>query len=264
VRLSVEECLTAIETHTRGLGEAAIGHLDARIEHCPEWSMADLVWHLTEVHRFWEYVARTLPAGEPEDRPPSVRPDDGELVAGMLVAMAALVDTLRDADQDAPCWTWGLEENVGFITRHQVQEAAVHHWDALNAIGSTHAWEVSPVAAVDAVEEFLTQSAANSRWPMPGTEPIGGTLRVCACSGDGDLGPTWHITDGAPGTVAFTAYDEEAPEVDGPQVGTHAAPAAVLLWLYRRRPRPDDPWTASPGVDGDAMVGRFQALTNTD
>ena len=51
--LGVEECLAAIETHTRGLAAAADGNLDARVEHCPDWSVADLVDHLTEVHAFW-------------------------------------------------------------------------------------------------------------------------------------------------------------------------------------------------------------------
>lgn len=262
MRLSVEDCLTAIETHTRGLGAAAAGKLDARIEHCPDWSMADLVWHLTEVHRFWEYVARTLPSGEPGARPPSERPADDELVAGMLVGAATLVDTLRAADQDAPCWTWGLEENVRFITRHQVQEAAVHHWDAANAVGQAGQWRMEPVAAMDAVEEFLTHSVGNSRWPVPNAEPMGGTLWMRSRIADSGACPTWVITDGADaGTLRMSVYDGDLPDVEGPVGGAPVDPASALLWLYRRVPRIVDDWTFEGA--GPDLVERFRAFTFT-
>ena len=32
-------------------------HLERPVEHCPGWNVADLVWHLTEVHWFWSTIA---------------------------------------------------------------------------------------------------------------------------------------------------------------------------------------------------------------
>lgn len=262
-RLDLDQCLTAIEVHTRGLAEAAQGSLGRRVQHCPDWSVADLVHHLTEVHTFWEYVARERPLDEPAAVPDLLRRPDDELVPGMIAAMEALVATLRSADQGAACWTWAEEQTVGFITRHQVQEAAVHHWDAANA--ARVRWEMDPLAAIDAVEEFLTCSVANPKWPMPDAEPLGGSLWFCACLTPHPRCPVWHVTDGdVLGTLALTTYDGEAPEPGGGCHGDHVDPAALLLWLYRRRPD-DDPEILGPlDAEGRAMVERFRALSSTD
>jgi uncharacterized protein (TIGR03083 family) len=244
--LTVEDCLAAITSHTRGLAGAAEGNLDVRIEHCPDWSMADLVWHLTSVHWFWNQVATLLPRAAPEDLERPERPADDALIAALLAGVATLTDTLRSADQQARCWTWGLEENVWFITRHQVQEAAVHHWDAVNAAG-VGSWSMDDLAATDAVEEFLTQSVSNSRWPNPDAAPLGAALELS--------GPTdWRITDGAPGTLAFD-HGPVSSDAVGP-----VRSADVLLWLYRRTPS-----SASTLPDEDDLLAqRFRAFTNTD
>lgn len=237
----VEDFLAAITHHTRGLAGAAENGLDRPVEHCPGWTVADLVWHLTEVHWFWNEVARDRPLDEPDLVTPE-RPADENLVAALLAGVEVLAGTLRAADQDAPCWTWGLEENVGFITRHQVQEAAVHHWDAVNAVGGD--WAMSDVLAMDAVDEFLTHSVANLRWPAPHLEPLGGTLSLLAG------GRRFTLTDGdVPGTLAHAVDDVDAAGTD---------PADLLLWLFRRLP--DDRIQADPR----ALLERFRAFTSTD
>lgn len=262
--LSVEDCLAAIASHTRGLAAAAEGNLDLRIEHCPDWSMADLVWHLASVHWFWENVARLRPSEAPEDLARPDRPADEELISTLLANMATLVDTLRAADQTASCWTWGLEENVGFITRHQVQEAAVHHWDAVNAAGRGQ-WEMNPVMAMDAIEEFLTHSVANRRWPVPQADALGGTLWFCPCFADTESCPTWLITDGAvPGTLRLDVYPGRGPDIEGEQDGDHVHPAALLLWLYGRLDDTRlDSMRRKPGQPRP-LLERFRAFTNTD
>lgn len=241
--LSVGDCLGAIESHTRGLATAAEGHFEARIEHCPEWSMSDLVWHLAQVHWFWNQVALHRPTEAPEELVRPERPADGDLLATLLANMTAMVDTLRAADQSAPCWTWGLEENVGFITRHQVQEAAVHHWDAVNAVGSGP-WEMDPVVAADAVEEFLTHSVANRRWPRPDVAPLGTPLEIPM---PGQLVTVMDGPDTGTLTHAVTASDRPGN-----------AASSVLLWLYGRLP--EDRIAADPP---DALA-RLRALSSTD
>lgn len=238
--ISVEDCLAAITSHTHGLAAAAGGNLDARIEHCPDWSMADLVWHLSQVHWFWNEIASRRPLIEPDDLVRPQRPSDEGLLAGLLAGVEILTGTLRSADQQAPCWTWGQEENVWFITRHQVQEAAVHHWDAVNA-GAGDRWSMDPVMATDAVEEFLTHSVANPRWPMPDAEPLGRRF---------DLpGTGFAVTDGkVPGTLELSR--DQAGNSDG---------ATALLWLYRRLPDEQVVPSEDPG-----LIARFRAFTFTD
>ena len=261
-RIGVADCLAAIERHTRGLAAAAEGNLERRIEHCPDWSMADLVRHLTGVHAFWNRLATDRPTVQPSERPDVSAIPEAELVPALLTGMETLVATLGAADQSAACWTWGQEENVWFITRHQVQEAAVHHWDAVNASGGS-GWSMDPLMAMDAVDEFLTHSVANPRWPMPDADPIGGTIWFCACETPLGQAPGWDITDGAiPGTVSAPVnWGPDTGEIDGPVNGAHVDPSYLLLWLYRRIPDLDfyDPTEADR-----AMIDRFRALTFTD
>ncbi|MCW2784197.1 MAG: hypothetical protein JWP74_714 [Marmoricola sp.] len=259
--LSVEDCLAAITSHTRGLASAAEGNLGLRIEHCPDWSMADLVWHLTSVHWFWNQVASGPLLEEPSDLVRPERPDDEDLVEAMLTGARTMVEALRAADQQAPCWTWGQDQTVWFITRHQVQEAAVHHWDAVNA-SDRGSWSMDDAVAMDAVDEFLTHSVANPRWPMPDAAPMAGTLWFCACGGVGDRieADSWHVTDGvAAGTLTHLTLhlEDQEPDVVGPAVGAHGDPPSFLLWLYRRVPE--------IGFDGDlGVLDRFRAFTFTD
>jgi uncharacterized protein (TIGR03083 family) len=157
--LSVDECTSAIARYSTALADAARGNLDARVEHCPDWSVADLVEHVTEVHWFWRTIAaETLDVPPDEDRRPPHAPHD-RLVDAFEAGAREIVDVLAVADQSASCWTWfPSQQDVAFITRHQVQEAMVHAWDAANAAGRP--LDLDPTLAADCVDEFLTTSLA--------------------------------------------------------------------------------------------------------
>jgi uncharacterized protein (TIGR03083 family) len=46
--------LSIIDTESRRLAEVlAVVDPDSRCTTCPDWTAADLLWHLTEVHFFW-------------------------------------------------------------------------------------------------------------------------------------------------------------------------------------------------------------------
>lgn len=257
--LTVEQCLTAIRAHTRALADAADGHVDRPVEHCPGWTVADLVWHLTEVQWFWSWVARERPTQRPTYVESPARPVDGALTDTLRAGVEELVSTLRQADQAAPCWTWASQKDVGFITRHQVQEAAVHHFDAANATGAD--WSMDPLAAMDAVEEVLTFSVPGPENPATGVPPMNGTIRFCPCVADVAECPVWCVTDGlVPGTVAFAVDAEET--VTERVLGGHGDPADFLLWLYERLP---DRALFDSGFFGPAdfaLADRFRALTS--
>ncbi len=264
--LSTEDYLAAIAHHSAGLADAARGSLDARVEHCPGWDVADLVWHVRQVHWFWATIAdERLPAPPDESRRPS-RPERDDLVADVEAGARRLVEVLGRADQAAACWTWAPQaQHVGFVTRHQVQEAAVHHWDAVNAVGGT--LEIDGTLASDAVEEFLTYSVSSAEDPADPPRPaLDGALWICACVTSGDS-PTWLVTDGpAPGTVAWRRVPGGVAPTDlagdVPMAAGHADPAEVLLWLYGRR---TSPWGAGGSGYGDeSVLARFAALTYTD
>jgi uncharacterized protein (TIGR03083 family) len=236
--LSTAACLEAIGHHSAGFADAARGALTARVEHCPEWSVADLVWHLTEVHWFWAKIASERPVAPPgaADRP--VRPSDPELVGVFTAGAARLVEVLGAADPAAPCWTWAPQhQNVGFVVRHQVQEAAVHHWDVANAAGEAVA--IAPAVAADAVAEFLDVSLEG---------PFDGALELRAVdTGDawtvGALappGPPSLLVAPGPAAAAAPAGPVTDPATPGPLPVAAPPPvlaataAELLLWLYGR------------------------------
>jgi uncharacterized protein (TIGR03083 family) len=263
--MSTERCLAAIEDYSHALADAARGNLDARVEHCPDWDVADLVWHVANVHWFWTTIAEELPQ-EPPDRPRPERPSDPDALLAMFEAGARrMVEVFGAADQSARCWTWAPQKDVAFITRHQVQEAAVHAWDAAHAAGR---WlDIDARAAADAIEEFLTVSVSSADDPADPPRPaLAGAIWVCACAGREGPSPRWLVSDGpAPGTVAWRRVPDDTEPTDlveggVPLVGGHVDPAAFLLWLYGRV---EQPFEGGPSGDTDVLA-RFRALTYTD
>src|ERR1700686_2307312 len=119
-----------VEQHSAQVAVAAIGRLDAPIEHCPGWTMADLVQHLIEVQWFWATVVEQ----RMQERPHEGRPTDLDpsvLVERFLDGSRRLVRVLGACDQGTKVYTWApQQQNVAFVTGHQVQEIVVHHWDA--------------------------------------------------------------------------------------------------------------------------------------
>lgn len=232
------------------LADVARGHFDMPVAACPGWTVADLVDHVRKVHWLWEWVARERLTEEPDDDveyPP--RPTDEALINTFLVGAQRLADTLRTADQDAPVWTWSGpdDQRIGFITRHQVQEAAVHRWDAEQAVGATS--DLPADLAADAVDEFLSCSLASERYPKE--QALDATLMLSAT----DTGDTWAVTDGAtPGSLRAARCNTAATA----DATMEASAWELLLWLYRRiELEPTD-------GRGAEVVRRFVAMTYTD
>jgi uncharacterized protein (TIGR03083 family) len=252
--LDTQRCLSAIASNSAALADAAEGHLDAPVAHCPGWAVADLVHHVTSVQWFWAWVAHNRPSAFPESLKRPERVPDEDLVAALRRTTDTLVGTLAGADQSAPCWTWSPgRQHVGFITRHQVQEAAVHHWDAADAAGQDAA--IADDVAADAIEEFLDCSVATETDPLSaeqavGVQPLGGRLVLHAAPGR-----AWTVTDAVtPGALAWER-GETAPAT-GTVQGT---PGELLLWLYERVELPVE---TVPSADD--LVARFRAHTFTD
>ena len=246
--LSVDECTSAIARYSTALADAARGNLDARVEHCPGWSVADLVDHLTETHWMWRTIAAERLDGPPDEgRRPARVPDD-ELVATFEAGAREIVDVLATADQSAACWTWyPSQHDVAFITRHQVQEVMVHAWDAAHAAGRD--LDLDPRLAADSVDEFLTTSLAEEDDARSGDFP---PFEATICLRSTDTGDAWTLTDGGvPGSLVMSRGATEG-------VPTLTAPAGdLLLWVYQRREE-------LPGDVPADVVGRFRRLSGTD
>ena len=240
--------LHAITSHSNGFATAAEGNLEAPVTHCPGWNVADLVRHLTEVHWFWgTIVDERLTSPPPEERKPTPVPDD-ELLHVFRAGAGRLVDVLGESDPSDHVWTWAPgQQDVAFVSRHQVQEAAVHHWDAVDAAGG--ALFIEAPEAADAIAEFLTFSVSSEADPADPVRPaLDGTFAVQCL----DIDAAWTVSDGAiPGTVAVAAgLADRTPALA-------ASASDLLLWLYGRVDLAPEP------VPPD-LLERFRALCFTD
>lgn len=240
-----------IAAHSAGLAAAAESDLTAPVEHCPGWTMADLVGHLWQVHWFWALVAEQRLTAPPDAQPPA-RPADDVLLAEFRAGALRLIEVLRAADPETPVWTWApAQHNIGFITRHQVQEAAVHRWDAEHAAG--HRYQLDPRVSVDSIEEFLTFSVASPADPP--AEPQAGLAGGFVLAAT-DADASWTVRDAEPaGTVRFERGGTPGlPSING-------SASDLLLWLYQRVEL--EPTGLDPSAATD-LVRRFRLLSFTD
>lgn len=122
---------------------AAIRSADqqAPVPTCPDWTVADLAWHLTEVHAFWAGIlgsgAITDDDQEAVENAKPARPGDVPATLALLTDQTdALVTQLGRRADDEPAWSWfGTDQTVGFTRRMQVHEAVMHRIDAELAAG---------------------------------------------------------------------------------------------------------------------------------
>jgi len=189
---------------------------------CPGWSIADLVWHLGEVHWFWTAIIEaraSAPDDVETDKPPRPTAYNDLLTWGQAHA-DRMLDVLTATADDVTVWTWALDESdhtVGFIRRHQVQEAAVHRWDLQNAATSSTPDPIEPDVASDSIDELLTVSLP---WSVHADKPILGTVHLHCTDTDGE----WFVhPDGR----------VERLHAKG-DVAIRGAASDLLLSLYKR------------------------------
>jgi uncharacterized protein (TIGR03083 family) len=222
---------------------AAAPSLDLPVPSCPGWTLSDLVQHIGEGRRRW---AATVAAGpDATSRTPAqgdaVAPQEREAVQAWLAASTELLlAALREAGPDQGCFTgWGktqVPHTAGGVARHQVQELAVHTYDAQLTVGEPAALPVE--LALDGVEETLFITCfTTSPWPHKPT----------AFDFHATEGRSWRLTadgDGAR-TTRLSATGED-PDAAG--VSVRGTASDLVLYLYDRIP------ADSLQLDGDPKL----------
>jgi uncharacterized protein (TIGR03083 family) len=142
-----------------------------RVPGCPDWTLADLVWHLSEVQFFWAWVVRTR-ASDPSGYPEPARRAEDELLGFFSAASTELETALDGADPAEPVWTWAPRRDVAFVLRRQVHEAVVHTADVEQVLN-----DLRPVPAdvgLDGIDEWLEVMvpAALPEGPPDGAHPV--------------------------------------------------------------------------------------------
>lgn len=191
---------------------ASAPNLDVRVPTCPEWTLFDLVQHLGEGRRSWAATVAAGPTASARSasKGPAAPREREALPAWLAASTQQLLDALREAGPDRGCWTWwGASQSpqtCGAVARHQLQEIAVHTYDAQITVGASQL--LPDVVALDGVDEFLsTCCATTSAWPH----------KPAAVDFHATEGRSWRLSlsaDGAraarlptPGTMSANAAD---------------------------------------------------------
>jgi uncharacterized protein (TIGR03083 family) len=211
---------------------ASAPSLDLQVPTCPEWTLLDLVQHLGAGRGSWAATVAAGPDAEgkaPLGVPPE-DPDTASLLAWVADSTTELVEALHDAGPDRGCWTWWGDsqspKTSGAVARHQLQEIAVHTYDAQLTAGS--AQPLPDEVALDGVEEFLvTCCATTSPWPH---EPA----VVDYHATEGRSWRVWVSSEGA--KVARRAPAVSADEALADLSVTGTASDLVLAAFYGRLP----------------------------
>lgn len=240
--LEFPDLLRLIDDRSRAFRSAVAtaSTLDVPVPTCPDWTLRDLVHHLGGGRRSW---AATVAAGPdatvrvpaPSDGDDAAPSDPEALDAWLAASTEQLLDALREAGPDRGAWTWWGDSQspptCGAVARHQLQEVAVHTYDAQLTVGAPQ--PLPDEVALDGIEEFLlTCCATTSPWPHEpavvdyvATEGRSWRLRVSA-----DGARTARLPEaGGPG-----AADDGRETADARVTG--AASEIVLAAFYGRRP----------------------------
>jgi uncharacterized protein (TIGR03083 family) len=211
--------------------------LPTPVPSCPGWTVADLLWHLGEVHAFWRtVVADGLTSWEAYERP--ARPADADLAALVRAGVGTVAEVLAAADPAAANWTWTSDQTAGWVIRRMAHETAIHRCDADEAAGRPVTIEAE--LASDGIDEFLTWFIGDV---AEGAAPVGGSVHL-HCT---DVAGEWTVRPDGDRFVVTREHAKGDCALRGPA-------ADLLLALWRRRP------LATVDVVGDADVAaRFVA-----
>jgi len=83
------------------------------------------------------------------------------LLSWFHAGAAGLQERFHAADPGERVWTWSADHSVGFWQRMQAIEAAVHRWDAENAVGA--AQPLDAALAADAIGQTFEAMAPMRR-----------------------------------------------------------------------------------------------------
>ncbi|MFI5623129.1 maleylpyruvate isomerase family mycothiol-dependent enzyme [Nocardioides sp. NPDC051685] len=239
----------------------------APVPSAPEWTAADLLWHVAaEVQHFWTYVLESRPAEPTEDTYAGPeRPEDAtyqERLAHFDELSDRFIKTLEQTAPEEPTWSWSNDRTAGFTYRRQAHEILIHRLDAELTAGTVT--PLDPALAADGIDELLDVFyGGKPDW----ASFAGGDHYVRVDAIDTDT-QTWVQLGLVSGTrpngdrledepdLSVVAH-EDVPAGIEPDVVIEGTAGDLDAWLWRRR---DD---AGIRVTGEKDIyDRFRALTN--
>lgn len=250
--LDPDEALEALRAVTGAMVTTVRGaDPGAPVPSCPGWDVTHLVDHLGRVHLWAAYCAREGRQPDPYPR----RDRDRPLPDWYAGCASTIVTTLGDLSPQHPCWSFSAlphHQNAGFWRRRQFHETAVHHVDALQAIGAlpvdaagSQVPGLDPRSAADGVAEVFEVMAPRSlvrRHEEPALDVVPAPAPIAFSCNDIEASWTVSLRGGRVQCHLGVADDAVA------QVGGRAADLYLGLWGRAS--------TQALTVTGDEAAGR--------
>jgi uncharacterized protein (TIGR03083 family) len=230
--------VTAFEAAARTAARAGTA---PAVPSCPGWVATDLILHLGMVHRFlvrvigerWQEEPSSLEEDWawlelPEEcaswLPPGHAPHDAAVPSGLADWFGAGAAQLREqflaASPGDRVWTWSTDQSVGFWHRMQAIEAAIHRWDAHNAVGPVQ--PIDSVLAADAVGQTFEVMAPMRRAYAQAPPGRGERFLFRRTDGEG----TW--------AVRFDGADVEVGPAGRGDIEISGTASDLMLFLWQR------------------------------
>jgi uncharacterized protein (TIGR03083 family) len=196
---------------------------------CPDWTVADLVQHLTsELHWVRETTARGV-TDRPAESPVAPRPEWDAALDGLHRELTGTIETLEALDADFPAWNWAPQaKKASFWQRRMAHEISVHRWDAEAAAG--RATPIETKLAADGVSEIL------DTWLPAGRRKGPTDLHGVAHLASTDAGYEWFVRLRGAGVALLdtgTILDSDDHHARAQATGTASD---LLLMLMGRLP----------------------------
>ena len=202
---------------------------DALVPSLPDWTVADLVEHLTVLLR---WVRTSVPRGvttKPDSRvTPVPRPDWPEALDGLRRELTGTIETLDALDPEFPAWTWPAQaKKAGFWHRRMAHEVSVHRWDTESAAGRSTPIETK--LAADGVNEVLDTWVPAGRRKGPGD--MHGVVHLVAT----DASYEWFVRLRGAGVALLDTGTILDTDDHHPRAGATGTASDLLLVLMGRR-----------------------------
>jgi len=218
------EFLAGIIAESELLLDAYGTHGSAEVTTCPSWTVADVVRHTGDTHR---WAISNLQSGVEGVVAASASPTseiaDSDLVAWFSDGVAELVALLAQVGPQLNCWTFGAPRSSLFWARRMCHETAIHRVDAQMATGTVH--PIDAPQAADGIDEILTvmlRLAFRAQRPAP--SPSLHLHRI----DEGEGCAEWMVTISDDGAV-------EIEHVHGKgEVAVRGTASDLLLFLWGR------------------------------
>jgi uncharacterized protein (TIGR03083 family) len=215
---------TSVQTDGARMVRALEADRAAPIPWCGDWKVQDCARHVGGLHH--------VTAGVIEGRPTanfglfktlgSPKADDPALGPWFAEGTAKLVEQLRTASPDEPCWSFAQANNtVAFWLKRTAHETFVHRWDVQRAAGVAID-PADPAVAADGVDEYLDVFAAMLRSDQ---SPGSGETFHLHCT---DTAGEWFIAFPAPGKPTMTREHAKG------DVAFRGPAEGLLLFLWGR------------------------------